>query len=130
MNTLRQLRNFWILLVATIVLACSSDAVAQTKYKVTDLGTEGSADAACAMSVNDEGWTEIMIWNAGAGQSGNSLTATLVNGRAMIDADGFKLDLGTLGGQNSWMNWGQINDFGQIVGMSETAVPDPNGEDI
>ena len=28
------------------------------------------------------------------------------------------------------MNWGQINDFGQIVGMSETAVPDPNGEDI
>jgi probable HAF family extracellular repeat protein len=28
------------------------------------------------------------------------------------------------------MNWGEINDFGQIVGMSETAVPDPNGEDI
>jgi probable HAF family extracellular repeat protein len=28
------------------------------------------------------------------------------------------------------MNWGEINDFGQVVGDSETAVPDPNGEDI
>ncbi len=28
------------------------------------------------------------------------------------------------------MNWGEINNFGQIVGMSETAIPDPNGEDI
>jgi probable HAF family extracellular repeat protein len=48
----------------------------------------------------------------------------------LIDVDGFKLDLGTLGGPNSWMNWGEINDFGQIVGDSETAVLDPNGEDI
>jgi probable HAF family extracellular repeat protein len=130
MNTLRPIRNFWIPLAATIVLACSSDAVAQTSYKVTDLGTEGSADAACAMSVNDEGWTEIMIWNVDAGQDPNFLGSTLVNGRAVIDADGFNFDLGTLGGHNSWMNWGQINDFGQIVGMSETAAPDPNGEDI
>jgi probable HAF family extracellular repeat protein len=130
MNTLRQLRNFWMLWAATIVLACSSDAFAQTRFKVTDLGTEGSADAACAMSVNDEGWTEIMIWNLQAGQDPNFLGSTLINGRAMIDADGFKFDLGTLGGQNSWMNWGEINDFGQIVGMSETAALDPNGEDI
>jgi len=28
------------------------------------------------------------------------------------------------------MNWGEINDLGQIVGFSETAVPDPNGEDV
>jgi len=28
------------------------------------------------------------------------------------------------------MNWGEINDFGQVVGYSETGVPDPNGEDI
>ena len=27
-------------------------------------------------------------------------------------------------------NWGEINDFGQIVGDSETAALDPNGEDI
>jgi probable HAF family extracellular repeat protein len=28
------------------------------------------------------------------------------------------------------MNWGEINDYAQIVGFSETSVPDPNGEDI
>jgi probable HAF family extracellular repeat protein len=54
----------------------------------------------------------------------------LLNGRLFVDIDGFKLDLGTLGGTNTTSNWGEINDFGLIVGDSETAVPDPNGEDI
>jgi len=130
MNTLRRLRNFWILLVATIVLACSNNAAAQTSYKVTDLGREEGQNAACAMSVNDEGWTEIMAWNGEPSQNINFIAAALLSGRVLIGVDGFKFDLGTLGGQNSWMNWGEINDFGQIVGMSETAVPDPNGEDI
>jgi len=127
---LRQLGNFWILGVTTIVLACTSNVVAQTSYKVTDLGRGESDNEACAMSVNDEGWTEIMTWNGDPTQNVNFIQATLLSGRALIDADGFKFDLGTLGGKNSWMNWGQINNFGQIVGMSETAVPDPNGEDI
>ena len=130
MNSLRQLRNLWILLVATIALACSSAAVAQTSYKVTDLGREEGQNAACAMSVNDEGWTEIMAWNGEPSQNINFIAAALLSGRVLIGVDGFKFDLGTLGGQTSWMNWGEINDFGQIVGMSETAVPDPNGEDI
>jgi probable HAF family extracellular repeat protein len=81
------------------------------------------------MSVNDYGWTEIMSGNLEPGTQ-DSVVGTLLNGRALIGIDGLKLDLGTLGGKNSWMNWGEINDFGQIVGFSETAVPDPNGEDI
>src|SRR5260370_35189803 len=52
MSALRRLRIFWILWVATIVLACSSDAGAQTSYKVTDLGREGGEKAAGALSVN------------------------------------------------------------------------------
>lgn len=28
------------------------------------------------------------------------------------------------------MNWGGINDLGEAVGMAETSVPDPDGEDI
>jgi hypothetical protein len=28
------------------------------------------------------------------------------------------------------MNWGQINERGDVVGMAETSVPDPDGEDI
>jgi probable HAF family extracellular repeat protein len=130
MRMIKQLRSFWILWVTTIVMACFSDAVAQTSYKVTDLGRGESENEACAMSVNDEGWTEIMTWNGDPAQNVNFIQATLLSGRALIGADGFKFDLGTLGGKNSWMNWGEINNFGQIVGMSETAIPDPNGEDI
>jgi probable HAF family extracellular repeat protein len=129
MSTLRRLRNFWILWVTTVVLACFSNAVAQARYRVTDLGAEGNDNLGCAMSLNDQGWTEIMAGNVEAGQV-DSIFGKLLNGRALIDVAGFKLDLGTLGGPNSWMNWGEINDFGQIVGDSETAVPDPNGEDI
>jgi hypothetical protein len=129
MSTLRQLRNSWIPWVTTIILACFSDAGAQARYRVTDLGTGANENGACAMSVNNQGWTEIMTANKVPGQQ-NSILGPLLNGRALIDVDGFKLDLGTLGGPNSWMNWGEINDFGQIVGDSETAVPDPNGEDI
>jgi probable HAF family extracellular repeat protein len=129
MSALRRLRNFWILWVTTVVLACFSNAAAQASYRVTDLGAEGKDNLGCAMSLNDEGWTEIMAGNVKAGQVDN-LFGQLLNGRALIDVDGFKLDLGTLGGTNTWMNWGEINDFAQIVGFSETAVPDPNGEDI
>jgi probable HAF family extracellular repeat protein len=113
----------------TIVVGCFSNAVAQARYKVSDLGAEGNANLGCAMSVNNEGWTEIMAGNLEPGQQ-DSLVGKLLSGRALIDVNGFKLDLGTLGGANSWMNWGEINDLGQIVGFSETAVPDPNGEDI
>jgi probable HAF family extracellular repeat protein len=129
MNTLRQLCNFRIPCVATIVLACASNAVAQVSYRVTDLGSQGNDNLGCAMSVNNEGWTEIMAGNVEPGQL-YSISGTLLSGRALIDVDGFKLDLGSLGGPNSWMNWGEINDFGQVVGYSETAIPDPNGEDI
>jgi probable HAF family extracellular repeat protein len=129
MSTLRPLRNFWIPWVTTIVLACFSNAVAQASYRVTDLGAEGKDNLGCAMSLNHQGWTEIMAGNVEAGQV-DSIFGKLLNGRALIDVDGFKFDLGTLGGQNSWMNWGEINDFGQIVGYSETAALDPNGEDI
>ena len=129
MSTLRRLRNFWILWVTTVVLACFSNAVAQASYKVTDLGAEGSDNLGCAMSVNNEGWTEIMAGNLPPGTQDNQF-GQLLSGRALIGVDGFKFDLGTLGGQNTWMNWGQINDRAQIVGYSETGVLDPNGEDV
>src|SRR5215469_715360 len=129
MSTFRHLRNFWLPWLTTIVLACFSNAFAQASYKVTDLGTLGNDNLGCAMSVNNEGWTEIMAGNVG-GAGPNNMFGTLLNGRAVLGIDGYKIDLGTLGGQNSWMNWGQINDFAQIVGYSETNVPDPDGEDI
>ena len=129
MSALRRLRIFWIPWVTMIVLGCFSDAVAQTSYKVTDLGAEGNDILGCAMSLNNEGWTEVMAQNLPPGQQDN-LFGTLLSGRIFIDIDGFKLDLGTLGGTNTTSNWGEINDSAEVVGDSETAVLDPNGEDI
>jgi probable HAF family extracellular repeat protein len=126
MSTLRQLRNFWIPWVTTIVLACFSDAVAQVGYTVTDLGDLGNGNLGCAMGLNDRGWTEIMY-----GTEIDPLQAgPLVKGRAGINIEGLKIDLGTLGGKNSWTNYDGINEQGEAVGLAETAVPDPNGEDV
>ena len=129
MSTLRLLRNFWIPWVTTIVLACFSNAVAQTSYKVTDLGTLKNQNFSMPMGLNNHGWVENMDGVVTISDP-LSFFATLVRGRAVINIDGLNIDLGTLGGNNSWTNWGGINDRGEAVGMAETSVPDPNGEDI
>ena len=126
MSTLRQLRNFWIPWVTMIVLACFSDAVAQVSYTVTDLGDLGNGNLGCAMGVNDRGWTEVMY-----GTEIDPLqVGPLVSGRAGVNIEGLKIDLGTLGGTNSWTQYNGINDRGEAAGLAETSVPDPNGEDI
>src|SRR5215813_12087846 len=132
MSTFRQLRNFWILWVMTIVLACFSNAAAQTSYKITDLGTNKSSDNfSMGMGLNNRGWTENM--DGFVNPPENNLFTTVARGRAVINRDGVNIDLGTLGkpdSGNSWINWGGINDRGEAVGISETTVPDPNGEDV
>jgi uncharacterized membrane protein len=129
MGTLRQLRNFWMPWVTTIVLVCFGNAFSQVSYKVTDLGALGNDNLACAMSINNEGWVVIQDASMVPGQQDNA-GGKILKARDAIEINGSQFDLGTLGGQNSWMNWGEINDFGQIVGYSETAVLDPNGEDV
>ena len=128
MSTLRQLRNFWILWVTTIVLACFSNAVAQASYKVQDLGVQHPDNLGMAMALNNYGWTENME------QLLDHFTlSTLyppVQGTVRISIGDLNLELGTLGGKNSSINWNGINDPGEAVGMSETSVPDPNGEDV
>jgi len=109
-----------------IVLACFSDAVAQVSYTVTDLGDLNGGNLGCAMAVNDRGWTEIMY-----GTEIDPLqVGPLVKGRAGVNIEGLKIDLGTLGGKNSWTNYGGINEQGEAVGLAETDVPDPDGEDV
>jgi probable HAF family extracellular repeat protein len=124
MNTLRRLRNLWIPWVATIVLGCFSDAVAQVRYHVEDLGTLEDGFFGCTMGVNNHGWTETQYGLLEAGK--------LLKGRVAINFDGFTFPLPTLGGPNNWDNpfGGEINDRGEAVGFSETDVLDPNGEDV
>jgi probable HAF family extracellular repeat protein len=128
MNTLRHLRNFWIPAVMTMVLACFSNAVAQASYKVQDLGVQNPDDLGMAMGLNNYGWTENM--EQLLDPFSVSLSANLVAGTVRISIGDLNLPLGTLGGKNSSINWNGINDRGEAAGMSETSVPDPNGEDV
>jgi probable HAF family extracellular repeat protein len=129
MNTLRQLRNIWILWVTTFVLACFSNAFAQQSYKITDLGLNHSTDNfSMVMGLNNQGWAENM--DGVVNPPITSTSTTVASGRAVIGIYGLNIDLGTLGGKNSWTNYGGINDRGEAVGLAETSVPDPDGEDF
>jgi probable HAF family extracellular repeat protein len=128
MSALARLRNFWMLSVTAVVLACFSNAVAQARYKVQDLGVQNPDNLGMAMGLNNYGWTENME------QLLDHFTlSTLypaVQGTVSVSIGDLNLELGTLGGKNSSINWNGINDPGEAVGMSETSVPDPNGEDV
>jgi len=129
MNTLRHLRNFWILWATTFVTACASNAFAQQSYKITDLGLNKSTDNfSMVMGLNNQGWAENM--DGVVNPPITSTSTTIASGRAVISIYGLNIDLGTLGGKNSWTNYGGINDRGEAVGLAETSVPDPDGEDF
>jgi probable HAF family extracellular repeat protein len=128
MSTLARLRSFSILWVATIVLACFSNAVAQASYTVQDLGVRNPDNLGMAMGLNNYGGTLIM--DQLLDHFTLSTLYPAVKGTVRISKGDFNLELGTLGGKNSSINWNGINDPGEAVGMSETSVPDPNGEDL
>src|ERR1700728_1048795 len=127
-RTIRQLRNFGILSVTAMVLACFSNAVAQARYKVQDLGVQHPDNLGMAMGLNNYGWTLTM--DQLLDPSAISTRFPAVQGTVRISIRDLNLPLGTLGGKNSSINWNGINDPGEAVGMSETSVLDPNGEDI
>src|SRR6202167_6349397 len=126
--TLRRLPNFWILWVTTMVLACFSNAVAQARYKVQDLGVQHPDNLGMPMGLNNYGWTLNMEQLLNHNVTSTAFPA--LSGTDTISIGELNLPLGTLGGTNSSINWGGINDPGEAVGMSETSVPDPNGEDL
>ncbi len=112
-----------------IVLACVGSASAQVRYKVADQGLLHNSDNfSMVMGLNNLGWTENM--DGFVNPPVTSTSTTVASGRAVINVHGFNIDLGTLGGKNSWTNYGGINDHGEAVGMAETAVLDPDGEDM
>src|ERR1700674_4543579 len=63
MKTMREItdRTVWThrLRLAIVVLFVTG-AVAQTHYSVQDLGALKGGNFACAMGLNDKGWTEVM----------------------------------------------------------------------
>jgi probable HAF family extracellular repeat protein len=127
MRMIKQLRSFWMPCVTTIVLG--SNVFAQQSYKITDLGVNKSTDNFnMVMGLNNQGWAENM--DGVLRPPIKSTSTTIASGRAVISIYGVNIDLGTLGGDNSWTNYGGINDRGEAVGLAETSVPDPDGEDF
>jgi probable HAF family extracellular repeat protein len=95
--------------------AAQAQEPAAPAYIVYDTGTLGGTFAFGA-GVNDLGWV--------SGASTNATGAV----HATLAAPGTLIDLGTLGGMNSAVEWPIKNNHGLVVGISESATPDPNGE--
>jgi probable HAF family extracellular repeat protein len=88
-------------------------------YSVHNLGTLGGVLGSSAHSLNDRGWV--------AGVA--NLTGDTEE-HAALWRDGVVTDLGTLGGDNSNVDFPVKNDNGLIVGFAQTSTTDPLGENF
>jgi probable HAF family extracellular repeat protein len=89
---------------------------AKTQYQVSNLAPLGGTSGA-GNSINNQTWV--------AGYS--KLTGDQVRHAALWRNDVLS-DLDTLGGPNSSVTWNVKNTAGIIVGISQTATPEPRGE--
>ena len=97
-------------------LKASSEKGKDVQYNVSFL-PENTGTASRGNSINDRGWV--------AGYSNLSGNTTR---HATLWRDGLLFDLETLGGLNSNIAWPVKNNSGRLTGISQTGMPDPNGE--
>ncbi|HEV8578771.1 MAG TPA: hypothetical protein VGX68_06765 [Thermoanaerobaculia bacterium] len=102
-----------IVILASALLA---GAAYGGEYHVTNLPSLGGA-VSRGNSINNRGWV-----------SGYSNLVGNLTRHATLWRDGEALDLGTLGGPNSSVAWPVKNNRGLLAGISQTADPDPLGE--
>jgi len=107
------------LLAAMAVPLClkAQQAHKPQQYAVIDLGTLGGTYSE-ARGISNSGWV-----------SGRSTLAGDTEVHAFVWRRGVMIDLGTLGGPNS-DNYFLPNDWGEVVGPSETPNLDPLGQDF
>src|SRR5205814_3313656 len=87
----------------------------KTQYQVSNLPSLGGTSSG-GNSINDQSWV-----------SGYSRLPNR-NRHATLWRNSLLTDLGTLGGPNSSVTWNVMNTEGIIVGISQTADPEPLGE--
>jgi probable HAF family extracellular repeat protein len=120
MTTQKQIS--YMLLTVLIAAGCCGAALAQTQtkpkrqYHVSNLDSLGGTSSG-GNSINDQSWV-----------AGYSRLPDNQSRHATLWRNGSLLDLGTLGGPNSSVTWNVKNTEGIIVGISQTAAPDPLGE--
>src|SRR5437016_7848064 len=123
-KTKRATQTLFILLIticcgATLapVHAQRPEAVkAKSQYQVSELPTLGGTSSA-GNSINNQSWA-----------AGYSRLTGNQSRHAALWRNGSLSDLGTLGGPNSSVTWNVKNTEGIIVGISQTADPEPLGE--
>jgi probable HAF family extracellular repeat protein len=122
MTTQKQIS--YMLLTLLIAACCCGAAMAQTQakakpkqYQVSNLDTLGGTSSG-GNSINDQSWV--------AGYS--RLTGDQARHATLWRNGSTAEDLGTLGGPNSSVTWNVKNTDGIIVGISQTADPEPLGE--
>jgi probable HAF family extracellular repeat protein len=93
-------------------------AKAKTQYQVSNLPGLGGTNSG-GNSINNQTW--VAGYSRLAGAPPQPRNATLWRNEVLTP-------LGTLGGPNSSVPWNVKNTQGIIVGISQTADPEPNGE--
>ncbi|HYM27981.1 MAG TPA: hypothetical protein VET66_07510 [Steroidobacteraceae bacterium] len=101
--------------LAAASLALEAGEPAAPAYVVYDTGTLGGG-VGFGSGINELGWI-----SGGSADEAGALHAALWS-------PGKVIDLGTLGGTNSAVEWPVKNNHGLVVGISETATADPLGE--
>jgi probable HAF family extracellular repeat protein len=120
MTTQKQIS--YMLLTLLIAACCCGAALAQTpakpkvQYQVSNLDSLGGTSSG-GNSINDQSWV-----------AGYSRLPDNQSRHAALWRNGSITDLGTLGGPNSSVTWNVKNTEGIIVGISQTATPEPLGE--
>src|SRR5213592_5010731 len=89
---------------------------AKQQYQVSNLPGLGGTSSG-GNSINDKTWV-----------AGYSRLPDNLSRHAALWRNGSITDLDTLGGPNSSVTWNVKNTEGIIVGISQTADPEPNGE--
>jgi probable HAF family extracellular repeat protein len=86
-------------------------------YYVINLGNPGGGSSSLGNAINDLGWA-----------MGASNLPGNVYQHATVWLPGSAADLGTLGGPNSAVPFTIRNNTGEVIGVAETAKPQPNNE--
>lgn len=110
-----------LLTIATLppLLPTQAQNTVPARYTVTNLGTLGGVLGSSAHSINNNGWI--------AGVA--NLPGDTVE-HAALWRNGVVTDLGTLGGDNSNVDFPVKNDVGLIVGFAQVSTVDPFGENF
>ncbi|HEV3089833.1 MAG TPA: hypothetical protein VGX91_00155 [Candidatus Cybelea sp.] len=101
----------------TQAFAPQAHAATSAEYSVTNLGTLGGASSG-GNSINNRNWVSGF----------SSLTSGSYLHAALWENGGSAMDLGTLGGPNSAVEWPVKNDRGLISGIAETSQAQRLGE--